>query len=411
MSSSQLIRKTLALAATVLLAIAWIAVADDTPDPSAAETGFVQVSVPLTTANITSVTYEITGDGIDPALSGSLTLAGAAATGTIAAVPEGSGRVITARAYMDTTQICEGAATFAVTADQTTNVNVLLECDDLVGSISISATFDSAYTADAATAQVVSADLSFDVTVPLTVTATTASGVVEGVPAGTGVVVTVTTTLAAESQCTGSATVDVVAGQQADATGITMACGTPAGAVDVAGTLNFKPRIHTVFASSAAPTDGDSITVRVVATDPDNDTLSYTWTDGGSNAFADASLAETTWDSTGQGGQTVTLTVSVSDSVTTAVTGTTTVTVASAPPMTLLINEVVYDGFASDGAESFVELYSADGANVDLTGYTIVAINGASGQAYKTFDLLGKTMPADGFFLIVHTDTAITETY
>ena len=84
MSISMNLRKTLAAAAVTLLALSFASCADSADAPQSTETGVVQASVALTTGDITSVTYEITGNGITTALTGSLTVAGSAATGTTA---------------------------------------------------------------------------------------------------------------------------------------------------------------------------------------------------------------------------------------------------------------------------------------------------------------------------------------
>jgi hypothetical protein len=401
MSNQPLRTTAFALCAATLLAFSFAACSESGPDPTEEETGVVQVSAALTQSDITSVTYEITGADIDPPLTGDLTVANSEATGTIAGVPSGDNRVITVRAFAGATQVCEGTATFSVTKGQTTNVNVLFECDDLVGSINVAATFNTAFGADAAFAQVVAADAGFDVTVPLSIAGDTVRGMVMEVPAGTGRVVTVSTSLAGATQCTGAMMVDVVAGQSADATGIVLSCGEDAGAVAVSGTFNFKPRIHAVFASNTAPNDGQSVDLSAVATDPDGDSLSYTWSSDVGGSFGDTSLAQTTWDSAGLAGQTATLQISVTDGITTAVTGQVVVTVGTAPPPAVLINEVAYDGPGGTDPETvFIELWGPAGA--DLSGFTLVAINGSTGSIYDTIDLNGQTIPDDGFFVMTH---------
>ncbi|RMG17040.1 MAG: PKD domain-containing protein [Deltaproteobacteria bacterium] len=63
----------------------------------------------------------------------------------------------------------------------------------------------------------------------------------------------------------------------------------------------------------------------------------------------------------------------------------------------LVINEVYYD---TPGADSgcFIELRGPPGT--DLSGYTLVGVNGADGSDYVTIDLSGQTLRSDGYFVV-----------
>ena len=91
---------------------------------------------------------------------------------------------------------------------------------------------------------------------------------------------------------------------------------------------NSNPVISSITATPSAVDGGDNISVAVVATDAEDDELSYEWS-ASLGTFADASLASTTWtssDSTSSD-QTVTLSCVVSDNYTGEVTGTVDVTI------------------------------------------------------------------------------------
>ena len=59
---------------------------------------------------------------------------------------------------------------------------------------------------------------------------------------------------------------------------------------------------------------------------------------------------------------------------------------APAASTTLVINEVDYDQPGTDAAE-FVEIKNVGAAAVDLSGYELVMVNGATNTAYQTFAL------------------------
>ena len=81
-------------------------------------------------------------------------------------------------------------------------------------------------------------------------------------------------------------------------------------------------------------------------------------------------------------------------------TGITQVTVqddGDAPP--LVINEVDCDTPGTDNAE-FIELHNKAAEEVSLDGYVLVFFNGADDLSYRTIDLSGNEVPANGFFVI-----------
>jgi len=73
---------------------------------------------------------------------------------------------------------------------------------------------------------------------------------------------------------------------------------------------------------------------------------------------------------------------------------------ACTPPSHLVINELDYDQTGADTAE-FVELFNPTAAAIDLTGHSLVAINGSmtSGPEYARIDLTGSI--AAGSYLVV----------
>lgn len=72
---------------------------------------------------------------------------------------------------------------------------------------------------------------------------------------------------------------------------------------------------------------------------------------------------------------------------------------------TVVIQEVLYDGVGSDSDDVFTELFGAPGTSLD--GWTLVGVNGGSGDSYRTIDLSGVFIPVDGL-LIIATSSANT---
>lgn len=65
----------------------------------------------------------------------------------------------------------------------------------------------------------------------------------------------------------------------------------------------------------------------------------------------------------------------------------------------VVINEVDADQAGTDTAE-FIELYNTSSSAVSLDGVVIVLYNGNNDLAYSTINLSGKTIPANGYFVI-----------
>jgi subtilisin-like proprotein convertase family protein len=66
------------------------------------------------------------------------------------------------------------------------------------------------------------------------------------------------------------------------------------------------------------------------------------------------------------------------------------------PPAPPTINEIAYDQDGADASE-FVEIAWAGGS--DMTGLTLVHINGSNGAEIWTLDLTGEVVPTDGFYV------------
>ena len=69
------------------------------------------------------------------------------------------------------------------------------------------------------------------------------------------------------------------------------------------------------------------------------------------------------------------------------------------PPATVLINEILYDSEGED-TETWVELRGP--AGTDMAGFRLVGVDGIDGSDYNPIALSG-LIPADGYYLIVHT--------
>ena len=62
------------------------------------------------------------------------------------------------------------------------------------------------------------------------------------------------------------------------------------------------------------------------------------------------------------------------------------------------IQEVLYDGPSSDADDVFTEIAGPAGTSLD--GWTLVGINGGTGTPYRTVDLTGAVIPADGVLVV-----------
>jgi hypothetical protein len=72
---------------------------------------------------------------------------------------------------------------------------------------------------------------------------------------------------------------------------------------------------------------------------------------------------------------------------------------AGATPVVIVINEVDADQSGTDAAE-FVELYDGGAGNTDLTGLSIIFVNGSDDASYEAYDLDGLSTDADGYFVL-----------
>lgn len=63
-----------------------------------------------------------------------------------------------------------------------------------------------------------------------------------------------------------------------------------------------------------------------------------------------------------------------------------------------LIQELMYDAVGADAPSVFTELSGE--ADFDLTGWSLVGINGFNGQIYRTVSLTGAVIPPDGILVI-----------
>lgn len=68
-------------------------------------------------------------------------------------------------------------------------------------------------------------------------------------------------------------------------------------------------------------------------------------------------------------------------------------------PFPVVINEVDSDQVLTDTGE-FVELYNNSSSPVSLDGVVLIFYNGASNTSYRFTDLTGKTIPANGYFVV-----------
>lgn len=69
-----------------------------------------------------------------------------------------------------------------------------------------------------------------------------------------------------------------------------------------------------------------------------------------------------------------------------------------------VLNEVLYDGVGADATEAFTEIFAT--AGMDLSGWSLVGINGSNGSAYQTVDLTGAFVPSDGILVVATSQAA-----
>ena len=76
----------------------------------------------------------------------------------------------------------------------------------------------------------------------------------------------------------------------------------------------------------------------------------------------------------------------------------------SAHAATVRIQEVFYDEIGGDADGLFTELLGVPG--FDLSGWTLVGVNGATGLDYGLIDLTGALIPVDGILVVAGSGTA-----
>ena len=81
---------------------------------------------------------------------------------------------------------------------------------------------------------------------------------------------------------------------------------------------------------------------------------------------------------------------------------------ASEGSATPVIQEVFYDALGPDTSSVFTELYGCPGTA--LNGWSLVGVNGANGRAYRTLELTGAVIPADGLLVLATASAAGTLT-
>jgi len=72
---------------------------------------------------------------------------------------------------------------------------------------------------------------------------------------------------------------------------------------------------------------------------------------------------------------------------------------ATATHAAVVINEIDYDQPGSDIAE-FIELFNPGSDQVSLDGYMLELVNGNSGNTYRSLDLAGLTIAANGYLVL-----------
>ena len=79
---------------------------------------------------------------------------------------------------------------------------------------------------------------------------------------------------------------------------------------------------------------------------------------------------------------------------------------ASEGSATPVIQEVFYDALGPDTSSVFTELYGCPG--IALNSWSLVGVNGANGRAYRTLELTGAVIPADGLLVLATASAAGT---
>jgi hypothetical protein len=74
----------------------------------------------------------------------------------------------------------------------------------------------------------------------------------------------------------------------------------------------------------------------------------------------------------------------------------------------LMINEIDYDNVGSGDNAEFVEIYNAGTSAVNLTGYSLVLVNGSNNAVYSTIDLSSVGSLAAGQYLVVGSSSVVS---
>lgn len=69
-----------------------------------------------------------------------------------------------------------------------------------------------------------------------------------------------------------------------------------------------------------------------------------------------------------------------------------------------VLNEVYYDGVGPDATEAFTEIFAT--AGMDLSGWSLVGVNGSNGSVYQTVNLTGAFVPLDGILVVATAQAA-----
>lgn len=165
-------------------------------------------------------------------------------------------------------------------------------------------------------ATVSAVDIPAPIVANLAIVGNIATGLVAGIPAGIDRTFSVSAFVDAVLVCTGSEVVEIIADARVTVS-VTLDCSVPpdaAGEAEVVAGFNFPPEIASVTATPSSAEVGGTVQLEVTATDPDGDTLTYSWTATG-GTFDDPTLPNPVWTAPATAGD-YDITISVSDGAT-----------------------------------------------------------------------------------------------